>query len=107
MMEPSNLILTADPSHVWTQDDGQGRIGLRFDSGDSGLVYLDQERTQEAIDALVLQQKQMGWAGADIFSAMEKLSVEDRARLLALTLIFAIKRGEIEASTIRGMLDRI
>lgn len=61
-LEPSNLILTSDPSHIWTQDDGQGRIGLRFDSGDSGVVYLDQERTQQAIDALIEQQKQMGWA---------------------------------------------
>ncbi len=109
-MEPSNLILTKDPSLIWTQDDGCGRIGLRFDPGDSGVVYLDRERTQELIDALIEQRKQMGWPAVlileDIVRAMETLSVENRTRLLALTLRFALDRGEIEASTIRGMLDR-
>lgn len=38
---------------------------------------------------------------------MTSLTSEQRGRLIAITLRHAIECGEIEASTIRGMLSRI
>ena len=44
-----------------TNDEGGDKIGLRFDAGDAGAVFLDRAQTTELIDLLLTWQRKMGW----------------------------------------------
>lgn len=35
--------------HIWTMEDREGFIGLRLDSGDSGVIYFTKEQAASVI----------------------------------------------------------
>lgn len=57
--------LEHEPDQIWTHGDLPDKIGLRFDCGDAGVIFLTREQTQELIDVLRLAQRKMGWTGPE------------------------------------------
>lgn len=63
MAHKTIIHLEHEPDSIWAMSDVPGKIGLRFDCGDAGVILLDQQQTQQVIDELLRMQKQLGWAG--------------------------------------------
>lgn len=61
MASKTSLHLDHEPDQFWTHGDLPGKIGLRFDCGDAGVVLLSRKQTQELIDVLKTAQRKMGW----------------------------------------------
>jgi hypothetical protein len=62
MAVKTSLHLDHEPDMFWaTNDEGGDKIGLRFDAGDAGAVFLDRAQTTELIDLLLTWQRKMGW----------------------------------------------
>lgn len=55
----TNIHLTNDPDIIWGMVSATGRIEMRFDSGDSGLISMTPEQARELRDDLnVLLEKE-------------------------------------------------
>ncbi len=51
---PVGVALEFATDNIWAMADRPGHIGLRFDSGDAGVIYLTEEQARTAIAALAI-----------------------------------------------------
>lgn len=61
----TSIHLDHEPDQIWTHGDLPDKIGLRFDCGDAGVIFLNQEQTQELIEVLRTAQRKMGWVAPE------------------------------------------